>query len=614
MALSPENPHSYARPELTVVTHTRLELFVDFKHNVLRGKAIITVNKNTMCDEVVLDTYVLKISSVTELNTETKFVYEIGHHCNKFGSKFTIKLPIFNKDGTKRMNNIYKIQIEYETSPNSPALYWLKPDQTSDGTHPLLISNSKFTYARAIFPCQDIPSHEISFVSEISVPKLGFNVIMAGHRKEVFDMGNELKYRFTPMANIIPYAISIIVGSLEKKKIRRHNTVYNLWTEKKYIQQSEMALNKITDMLFLVEEKLYGSLGQLNVCVLPPNMPEFDMQCPLMTLVSSNLLSGDFSMINTIVQNILESWMGRLVAIANFQHLWLIKSLSTFIYRDFIKYFNIEMQEFLEKKGMNNLINMVNLHDVPLVPNLTGDLPKDVIKNVPYEKGYLLLDHLQRILGGPGIFKEFLQYYLKSCESVVQTTDHFKKCLYSYFSGEIKVLNSVHWNRWFYERGIPFPHSIKEIDCHLEAERWIAEQASEKWFLLVPHLRSHSDLIKIEFLTYLLASPTVLRPFQKLEILERAFQDNENCEIRFLWLRLCIKSKWLKVQMPALKFACEYCMPKYACPIFRDMYEWTITRFLTISWFMDDKRRSKMLPETIKELKSILKVKLDDEI
>ncbi|XP_024880862.1 leukotriene A-4 hydrolase-like [Temnothorax curvispinosus] len=257
------------------------------------------------------------------------------------------------------MDNVYKIQIEYETSPNSPALYWLKPDQTSDGTHPLLISNSKFTYARAIFPCQDIQSHKVSFVLEISVPKLGFNVIMAGHKREVFDKGNKLTYKFTSTPNI-PYAISIIVGSLEEKKIRHHNTVCNLWTEKKYIQQSEMTLNIIIDTMFYVEEKLYGFVGQLNVCVLPPNIPEFDMQCPLMTLVSSNLFGGGHYMIHTIIQNIVESWIGRIVVIANFQHLWLIKSLSTFIYRDFIKYFNIEMQEFLEKKGMNNLINMVN--------------------------------------------------------------------------------------------------------------------------------------------------------------------------------------------------------------------------------------------------------------
>jgi len=31
----------------------------------------------------------------------------------------------------------------YETRKDSPALYWLRRDQTSDGTHPLLITNNK---------------------------------------------------------------------------------------------------------------------------------------------------------------------------------------------------------------------------------------------------------------------------------------------------------------------------------------------------------------------------------------------------------------------------------------------------------------------------------------
>jgi len=66
----------------------------------------------------------------------------------------------------------------------------------------------------------------------------------------------------------------------------------------------------------------------------------------------------------------------------------------------------------------------------------------------------------------------------------------------------------------------------------------------------------------------------------------------------------------------ALEFACHYCMPKFACPIFRDLYEMsqtyelTRTRDLAISWFKN--KKCKMLSETVIEVVSILNIDLND--
>ncbi|XP_071643991.1 leukotriene A-4 hydrolase-like [Temnothorax longispinosus] len=229
-----------------------------------------------------------------------------------------------------RVSNKHKIQIEYETNSNSPALYWLKPDQTSNGTHPLLISNSKLTCTKAIFPCQDTPSRKITFDSEISV---GFNAMMPGFSKREIYENNRVIYIFSVTPNIPSYAMYIIVGSLKEVKIlgRCAHVGCNLWTEKKYLHQNIMAVNKIMDILYIINEHLHRISGTVNlipfnICVLPPNMPEFDMQCPCVTFVSSTVLEDHYSMINTIVQNIIESWIKRIVTIANFQHLWLIYS------------------------------------------------------------------------------------------------------------------------------------------------------------------------------------------------------------------------------------------------------------------------------------------------
>ncbi|XP_077280409.1 leukotriene A-4 hydrolase-like isoform X1 [Temnothorax americanus] len=155
---------------------------MNFYRKVLKGKAILTIDKTTLCDEVI------------------------------------IKIPNVDSTGGMRVSNKHKIQIKYETNSNSPALYWLKLDKTSNGTHPLLISTSKLTCTRAIFPCQDTPSRKITFDSEIYVP-MGFNAMTPGFfKREVYE-NNRVIYIFSVTPNIPSYAMYIIVGSLEEVKI-----------------------------------------------------------------------------------------------------------------------------------------------------------------------------------------------------------------------------------------------------------------------------------------------------------------------------------------------------------------------------------------------------------
>ncbi|TGZ54737.1 Leukotriene A-4 hydrolase [Temnothorax longispinosus] len=44
-----------------------------------------------------------------------------------------------------------------------------------------------------------------------------------------------------------------------------------------------------------------------------------------------------------------------------------------------------------------------------LLPNFTGLLPHETIENVPYELGYTLLFHLEKVLGAS--FEQFLKSY-----------------------------------------------------------------------------------------------------------------------------------------------------------------------------------------------------------
>ncbi|XP_071639613.1 leukotriene A-4 hydrolase-like isoform X1 [Temnothorax longispinosus] len=625
-------PYSYSNPDLVSVTHTRLELSVDVENHVLEGRAILTVKKKvSKCNELVLDTYNLLITDVTKGYRDTPykfstrkltFTHEENPHDDNFGRKLKITLPNVDSAASssskkrKVSSNIYYIQVIYKTSPDSPALYWLRREQTFDDKF-LLISNTKLTYARAIFPCQDTPSNRTSFYSKIYVPSgRGLDVMMPGKKiKEDVD-DDKVEYTFFHPRNepMAPYEIYIIIGS-QREVISNSNLKCNLWTEQKYSHEATWAIHKIMTMLSNIKES-YGFLGKVNVCVLPPNVPKFDMQIPDMTFVSSTLLGGHYSMIDTIVQNIIESWIGRIVPIKDFKDLWLIKGLSTFIYRNPIN--NIiadeDIRDFLKIKGINNVLKMPELKSVCLVPVFTNALlPMNIIKYVS-EKGCVFLNYLQNLLGGHIEFNRFLvNSLLPLCreDHVILTTNRFKNSLYEHFRNKHTILNNVDWERWFNVPTFPPSHHnpmIIRSKWHFIAEKLVAQQEVD-YDLIRDEVRNANDFVKIEFLTYLLALPAVPRP--KLQLLGCAFLDDQKiCEIRFLWLRLCIKSRDLNYVTEALKFASEYCMPKYACSIFRDLHEFEQARSLARSWFIDPDNRSKMLPKTIKELESILDVDL----
>ncbi|XP_071639405.1 leukotriene A-4 hydrolase-like [Temnothorax longispinosus] len=645
-------PYSYSRPDHVAVTKTNLYLTVNFQSQVLEGYALLTVEKKAPTyNELVLDTYNLEITDVRKgdsrhIGSKLTFTYLENPHDDNFGRKLKITLP--NVDSADpglssskktKSDNIYTIRIDYKTRSDSPALYWLKEHQTSDFTHPLLISNTKLTYARAIFPCQDTPLNRIRLYSKITVPS-GLDVMMPGNKRRSVHIPDEYIFHYDEGdIGMAPYEMYIIVGKL-RKEISTGNLKYNLWmTGGEYFGEITSAFNNNEiNMPPDIQNSFHfynmmDESNEVNVCVLPSNVPKFDMQCPHMTFVSSTSLQGRYFMISTIVQNIIETWIGKIVPIKDFEDLWLIKGLSTFIYRNSINnvIHNNDIREFLEIKAINNVLNMQEEHSTDsLVHRDSTKLPMNIIKYVS-EQGCVFLNYLQDLLGGPTDFWNFLvDCFLERRivgPSEYLTTNDFKESLYDHFKEKHGVLDSVKWDEWFNQPGIPPSYrgfmAIKKTDWHHKADSLVVEKEDEKSRNLILEVtRNTNEIVKIEFLTYLLTLPPTDLPDlspAKLRLIECLLMDilMPICEIKFLWLRLCIKNKWSddgRITETALNFVCnEYCSPKYACPIFRDLYEWEETRQSAITRFREraDDNRSKMLPETINELSSILGVALE---
>ncbi|XP_071639719.1 leukotriene A-4 hydrolase-like [Temnothorax longispinosus] len=614
-----KDPHSFALPDKARITHIHLELTVDFNRRVLKGKVILTIIRQPSTNQIFLDNIGLVISRITNVLDGTPLHHHIAFN-PAFGISFCVDLP-------PTIDTIYnpecKIQIEYETNPYSSALYWLTPAQTADGKHPFLLSNNKLTYARRWFPCQDTPSVKFTYSAKISVPK-NFRVLMSALLHNIDREDPQLdKYEFRQNLPVPSYAVVIAVGSLWTEKLNETMNIFaeeNIFKTTNYIN---IFCCTVIEKMLQIAERLCGSYvwGRYDICVLPPSIAHFEIECPCVTFISPTLLGGDRSYVSySLARNISQSWAGNLVTCCNYEHLWLNKSFSIFISRKikrrvFSVLYHKEIEVFLQREGLKNLNGLVqepkNVGWLRcLLPNLECLSPDIATKYVPYERGYFLLCHLENILGGPTLFEPFLQsYFIDFAHQSINTTD-FLNYLRQRFPD--KMLDLVEWRLWFNDifstSIIPeLPEmSLWKRRCSRFAEKWVSLDVRN----IPPTTAGVKNLCNIEKIILLNTLDYFHRnlSIEKLNcIYNRFFQNIKNEKIRFLWLLLCIKVRWADIVTLALNFATEHCSPNYACPIFQSLYkchEWPDVRKQMMEKYNQNKE--KMLNETREEIDKIL--------
>lgn len=95
---------------------------------------------------------------------------------------------------------------------------------------------------------------------------------------------------------------------------------------------------------------------------------------------------------------------------------------------------------------------------------------------------------------------------------------------------------------------------------------------------------------KLEFLNKLLAleNPLNVDVLKQMENLYH-FNSVKNSEIKFKWLRLCLKARWEDQISLALNFVNQQGRMKFTRPIYRDLYEWVEARDRAISNFKENK-------------------------
>uniref|UniRef100_A0AAZ3PKI7 Leukotriene A-4 hydrolase n=1 Tax=Oncorhynchus tshawytscha TaxID=74940 RepID=A0AAZ3PKI7_ONCTS len=592
---SATDPCSFSSFSKCVTKHLNLTYHVDFDSHVIKAKVALTVE--VLVDNftsLTLDTKDLKVSKVTANGQAAKFT--LGPKHSFMGTPLEITLPF---DLSRGQHVI--VEVTYETAPSASALQWLTPEQTAGKKHPYLFSQCQATHCRSMVPCQDTPAMKHTYYAQVSVPKELVAVMSAvrdGQEPDPQDSSRAI-YRFRQPVPMPSYLIAIVVGALESREIGPRSRV---WSEKEYVGDLSMSHSfyiSRTETMLKTAEDLAGPYvwGQYDILVLPPSFPYGGMENPCLTFATPTLL--------VIAHEISHSWTGNLVTNKTWEHFWLNEGHTVYLERMIGR--SMESEQFRQFKAMGgwkDLQESVNTFGANnpltnLVPNMNEVDPDDAFSSVPYEKGFALLYHLEELMGGPEVFMGFVKSYIQMFAYSSVTTEEWKKYLFTYFKNKVQcvcVLNQCH---------PPPRYDTTMADaCIALCKRWTKEGDLGNFSEVDMKTLSTHQLI--EFLSLLLQEDPL--PLSHVKRMQEVYRLNalNNAEIRFRWLRLCVKSKWEDAVPMALKMATEQGRMKFTRPLFKEVYNFDKYREEAVRVFIA--HRAAMHPVTSNLVAKDLKV------
>uniref|UniRef100_A0A3Q3IMM3 Leukotriene A-4 hydrolase n=1 Tax=Monopterus albus TaxID=43700 RepID=A0A3Q3IMM3_MONAL len=584
------DPCAFSSFTRCVTKHLNLSFHVDFDRHAIRAKVELTVESlEDRFSTLTLDTRDLKIASVSANGQPARF--SLGPKHSFKGTPLDITLPF---DISRGQHVI--VEVTYETSPSSSALQWLKPEQTAGKNQPYLFSQCQAHHCRSMIPCQDSPSVKHTYYAQVSVPK-DLVAVMSAVRdgQEVDPQDNSrIIYRF-----------------------RQYCFSYTLWSEKEFVDKAAFEFSKTETMLKTAED-LAGPYvwGQYDILVLPPSFPYGGMENPCLTFATPTLLAGDKSLSNVIAHEISHSWTGNLVTNKTWEHFWLNEGHTVYLERMIGRCMESEQfRQFKAIGGWKELQDSVNTFGANnpltnLVPSLQDVNPDDAFSSVPYEKGFTLLYHLEELMGGPEVFMGFVKSYIQLFAYSSVTTEEWKNYLFTYFKDKVDVLNKVDWNAWMFTPGMPpvkpqYDTTLADA-CITLSQRWIKAKGQDLSSFNKSDVKMLSSHQLIEFLSLLLQEDPL--PLAHVKKMQEVYDLNAcmNSEIRFRWLRLCVRCKWEEAVPMALKMATEQGRLKFTRPLFREVFNFEKYRDEAVRVFMA--HRAAMHPVTSGLVSKDLKV------
>lgn len=401
-----------------------------------------------------------------------------------YGSPLTISLDEQHVAGAE---SDLVLSIGVQTTNGCTALQWLTPAQTSNKKHPYMFSQCQAIHARSLFPCQDTPDVKSTYTFNVRSP---LPVLASGLPTGVKDFQpgaqgkpGTLLYTFHQAIPMPSYLFALASGDLASASIGPRSTV---WSGPEELRASQWEFEKDTEAYIQAAEKIVYPYAwtTYNVLVLPPSFPYGGMENPVYTFATPTVVSGDRENVDVIAHELSHSWSGNLVSNASWEHFWLNEGWTTYLERRLQAaiHGSDQHRDFSAIIGWKALSDSIaqfgeDHNFTKLIPDLKGEDPDDAFSSIPYEKGFVFLYHLEKLLGKEK-WDKFIPHYFTTFKQRSVDSYEFKATLLSFFSSDSeasKKLEAIDWDEKFYKPGFPpkpdFDTTLAD-QCYELADKW----------------------------------------------------------------------------------------------------------------------------------------------
>lgn len=547
-----EDVHSYARPQEARVTHSELDLRVDFDKRTLSGHVTHTIDGKS---RIVFDTKDLTIEKVEAGATAGQLQpakFQLGAADKILGAPLEVTLA----DNTKF------VRIHYVTSPKAVALQWLDPQQTAGKKQPYLYTQGEPIYTRSWIPLQDSPSIRITYKAHIRTQPNFFAVMSATNdQRTAVPTGD---YLFDMTQPIPPYLIALAVGELQFRMIGGRTGVY---TEKSMLDGAAKEFVDLDQMVNSAEQ-LYGTYRweRYDVLVAPPSFPIGGMENPRLTFATPTIIAGDKSLVSLISHELAHSWSGNLVTNATWSDFWLNEGFTVYVERRIQEVLygkqRSEMEFAIEIAELKEEMKTLSAADQKLHVDLKGRDPEEGVTLVPYIKGALMLRAIEDELGREK-FDPFIRGYFDKFAFQSITTATFE----AYLKEKLPELK-LNVKEWIYEPGMPA--STPKITSFLLSA--VDDQLAKFKKGETIGANDTKEWVAQQWLHFLRGLPADLTAAQMAKLdAQFQFTKTGNNETLDAWLVLAIRTKYAPAQPVLESFLSRVGRQKFLKPLYTEM-------------------------------------------
>jgi leukotriene-A4 hydrolase len=554
--------HSFARPTEARVTHVALDLSADFAAHRLSGTATLTVQSSPTAREIVLDTRDLTIEAVTDLRGRS-LVHRLSPPDPILGRALYVTLP----DDPRR------IVIRYTTSPEAPALQWLKPAQTAGGKEPYLFSQGQAILTRSWIPTQDSPGIRQTFEARIVVPKPLVALMSAEELTPNGEpSGKGRAFRFKLDRPIPPYLNALAIGDITFRPIGPRSGVY---AEPSVVEKAAFEFGDVEKMMEAAE-KLGGPYrwGRYDILVLPPSFPFGGMENPRLTFATPTVLAGDRSLISLVAHELAHSWSGNLVTNATWRDFWLNEGFTTYFENRIMEtLYGPDRAAMLESLGRRDLLDkLATLKDKPgdqvLHLNLDGRDPDDAATPVAYEKGAAFLRMVEHTVGRDRFDTWLVGYFNRHAFTSLTTEQFLEDFRENLLDNDANLERKMQVTEWIEQPGLPANATVPTSKAFARVE---AEANRFKGGTSARELNT-SGWVTQQWQHFLGLLPERMRDDQLRQLDDAfGFSRTGNSEVLFGWLRIAVRHHYTPA-LPALEhFLTSQGRRKFLQPLYEDL-------------------------------------------